>query len=399
MKRKTIMTVLALMLMFTLIGCNQKDEAIIRTTEWEDQYPEVYQSYLDNSEMEETTYGGSVPIDYLETYPNLKVYYDGYGFSKEYFRARGHTYALEDAINTQRPKPGASCLACKTADFVVALEKDGVGVNSIDFDEFVQTHEANGMETISCYDCHKNQPGEINVARPHILNAVEDYDLDIEPEMLSCAQCHVEYYLDPETVEVILPWKYGLDTDDMLQYYDEIDFADWVHPETDTPLLKAQHPEFETYHDSIHAEAGLSCIDCHMPVVGEGEDSYRSHHWTSPLKSEETLRNTCLKCHADNEPEDIIAWVEEIQGEVFDLREEVSSELVEFIQVLAEHKDQVSDDDLALLHQLHRHAQFKWDFVFVENGEGFHNKEKAIQNLEESRTLIREGMEILEQYR
>ncbi len=38
-------------------------------------------------------------------------------------------------------------------------------------------------------------------------------------------------------------------------------------------------------------------------------------------------------------------------------------------------------------------------FVFVENGEGFHNSTSAHKNLDEAEALIDEGMEILNKYK
>jgi nitrite reductase (cytochrome c-552) len=34
---------------------------------------------------------------------------------------------------------------------------------------------------------------------------------------------------------------------EILKYYDENEFHDWVHAETDAAVLKAQHPEFEMW--------------------------------------------------------------------------------------------------------------------------------------------------------
>jgi nitrite reductase (cytochrome c-552) len=370
-------------------------DAIASAEDWKDEYSIIYQSYMANYEMNKTRYGGSEPIDYLGEYPNLMIFYDGYGFSKEYLRARGHVYAMEDVLNTARPKAGASCLSCKTADFTEALAKGGVEVNTMDFQQFVDENPE--MNTISCYDCHRNTPGVINLTRAHLTKTMEDNEETINTKNLACAQCHVEYYQQAETKEVILPWKYGYDTESILKYYDEINFKDWVHPKTGAELLKAQHPEFETYYESPHYNSGLTCIDCHMPEI-EGEDNLKSHHWTSPLKSEEGLSSTCITCHG-GEPEDRIADVEEVQKSVYDKTNEVSDELAEFISRLAKAvKDgDMKEEDLAGLRDIHRRAQFKWDFVFVENSEGFHNSFAAHKNLDDARELIKEGIKILEE--
>lgn len=350
---------------------------------------------MTNAEMEETTYGGSMPVDYLEEYPNLKTFYDGYGFSKEYARARGHVYALEDVINTSRPKGGASCLACKTADFNVQLENEGEGVNKISFTEFVETNPE--MEGISCYDCHRNTPGEVNITRAHLTEGLTFVEEE-KPGNLACAQCHVEYYLDPETNGVVLPWHNGIDTDGMLEYYDEINFRDYEHPTTGAQILKAQHSEFETFTGSIHDAQGLTCIDCHMPRI-EGEENLKSHHWTSPLLSEEGIKQSCIPCHG-GEPEAIITRVEKVQESVYNKTNEVSDELLDYINRLAKaiEDGDVPDEVIEQLRDIHRNAQFKWDFVFVENGEGFHNSQKAHENLDDARELIAEGTAILEGY-
>lgn len=384
--------IVTLIIFFLLLSGCAPEKAIVPAVDWQDEFPEQYNSYLMNSEMESTLYGGSVPIDYLEKYPYLKDFYDGYGFSIEYLRARGHTYALEDVMNTQRPKPGASCLACKSADFVVLLKEDGVSVNSLKFEDVAKPE----MNTISCYDCHENTPGTFVVTRDHLNTGLTFSDKEYNPKELACAQCHVEYYLDPETKEVILPWQNGQDTDSMIQYYDDIGYSDWTHPTTGTELLKVQHPEFETYQGGIHAKMGLTCVDCHMPnAVNEDGDNFSSHHWTSPLK---TIESSCLTCHSDESESSLRTTVEGIQASVDTKMADVSAVLMELIQELtaATAEGTVDEDSLNKARDYHRKAQFKWDFVFVENGEGFHNENLAHKNLDEAFELAMKAFEELE---
>lgn len=393
MKKKLLFVILAATVLISTACSPKKD--IMKADDWKDDYPDIFTSYKLNEEMESTTYGGSVPVDYLEEYPNLITFYDGYGFSKEYSRARGHVYGVEDVINTSRPKPGASCLACKTADFTELLEKDGIGVNAIDFDEFVADHP--GMEGISCYDCHKNEPGTVNVTREHFNVGLEHIDSEgVQPGDMACGQCHVEYYLDPETKEVILPWHNGTGTDGMIEYYDDIEFADWEHPTTGTQLLKAQHPEFETFSDGIHANLGLSCIDCHMPATeGEDGEEFKSHHWTSPLKDIEA--SSCFTCHTDETGDSLITKVEGVQEKVSVKTDDVSDVILELIEELTEavESNSHSEEVIEQVRDLHRKAQFKWDFVFVENGEGFHNSSLAHENLDEALALAQQGLDLL----
>ena len=404
MKKRNLILIFLVLVMTTMLlaACSKSDlesdsgetSGIISAEEWADKHPDIYASYLKNSEVANTTYGGSEPIDYLEKYPELKTFYAGYGFSKEYLRARGHVYAMEDVVNTARPKPGASCLSCKTADYLEMINEYGTDVHAMDFDEMA----AKVVNTISCYDCHQNTPGEVTLTREYLTTGLDKLDTEFKMGDLACAQCHVEYYLDPGTKEVILPWDNGIDTDGIQKYYDDIDFHDWVHPDTGTKLLKAQHPEFETYQGSLHSKMGVSCMTCHMPnMENDKGDKYTSHQWTSPLKH---VKQSCLACHKNDTEEELIAKVEEIQEKVENKTNEVSKILFNLVHELtmAVESGEYPEEVLEEVRAYHRKAQFKWDFVFVENSTGFHNPELTHKTLDEAREYAEKGLEVLGQF-
>ncbi|MFB0971812.1 MAG: ammonia-forming cytochrome c nitrite reductase subunit c552 [Neofamilia sp.] len=389
MRRKLfIILLIIVMIMTTLVGCTKKNEAVITAKEWEKQYGNVYQTYMKNSEMVATAYGGSVPVNYLEKFPFLNTLYDGNVFSAEYLRARGHTFGIEDVINTDRPQAGASCLACKTAEFVTLLEEKGVEANSMPFDEVARMD----MEAISCYDCHKNEPGTINLTRKHLTTAIEGQE---HPDgNLVCAQCHVEYYLSKDALEVKLPLAHGFHPKEMLAYYNEIEFADWTHPRAGSNLLKAQHPEFETLQGSIHNKAGATCITCHMPSTEVGGENIKSHHWTSPLIA--TMDKSCMKCHAGETEDELRARVEGLQEGILNKTNECGEQLVVLIETLeAAINSGASEESLKAAQELHREAQFYFDFVLVENSEGFHNNKLANELLNESLKLTNEAIALL----
>ena len=60
-------------------------------------------------------------------------------------------------------------------------------------------------------------------------------------------------------------------------------------------MLKAQHPEFETWSQGIHARAGVACADCHMPYQREGALKVSDHWVRSPLLN---ISRACQPCHA-----------------------------------------------------------------------------------------------------
>jgi nitrite reductase (cytochrome c-552) len=383
-----LLTGITLVLLFGIHLIISQVEDIIRAEAWVDQHPDQYRTYLMNEEMVRTTFGGSEPIDYLEKYPELLTIYDGVGFSVEYLRARGHVYALEDVVHTERSKPGASCLACKTPDYVAMETEHGYGFYAMDFDEMAaQAHSG-----VSCYDCHRNEPGVLHITRGHLQKGLSFLEEEFQMKNLICAQCHIEYYLHPETKEVTVPWKYGTDVAQIEATFVEWNFIDWTHPQTEGGLYKIQHPEFETFRGSIHDSFGITCVDCHMPrITNDAGETFPSHHWTSPLK---TVEASCLNCHAEARDE-LVSEVERLQGIVEEKTIDVSRQLVVLINAISAAKDDLPEAVLEEVYQLHRSAQVRWDFVFVENSQGFHHYAKAMAYLNEAEAMITEALELL----
>ncbi|MBU5674834.1 ammonia-forming cytochrome c nitrite reductase subunit c552 [Alkaliphilus sp. MSJ-5] len=420
-KRLIVSIIIVLSILITSIGCKPQenkqgqnkeegkkpeqtveipspDQMILSAEKWKDQFPLIYESLQMTSRFkdgvtEDPELGGSHPISYLEKYPDIKVLYDGIGFGKEYYAARGHYYALHDVINTARPKPGASCLACKTADYEKLLAEYKDDLYAMDFHKVSQEAE-NG---ITCYTCHRNEPGkQVQATTPQFRVAVDKLNKEPKPGTMACAQCHVEYYMDPDTKEVILPWDNGLEIANIEAYYDKIDYFDWKHPRTGTPLIKVQHPEFETYSGSVHDKMGVTCADCHMPTVEENGQKYKSHWAKSPLK---TLNESCGTCHS-SELDGLTAKVQGIQKEIDDELLEIGKMLVQLIENFGTVMEDSQLDDTVVneLWDLHRKAQYRWDFVFVENSTGFHNTPKAKKALSEARNYAQQALDKLAEF-
>ena len=125
-----------------------------------------------------------------------------------------------------------------------------------------------------------------------------------------CGQCHVEYYFKGPGKVVTYPWANGLKVEEIEAYYDEEGFTDWVHAETGTKVLKAQHPEFEVWNQGVHARAGVACADCHMPYQRVGALKVSDHWVRSPLLN---VNRACQTCHAVPE--------EELEARVLDIQD------------------------------------------------------------------------------
>ncbi|MDO5028055.1 MAG: ammonia-forming cytochrome c nitrite reductase subunit c552 [Bacillota bacterium] len=424
MKLKKKFSLLILLLtIFALTACGSKDQAekenpvsenpteatsdgdkvvatkdfpkdIAPVEDYKEAFPAVVASFEKNSQMEATTYGGSVQVDYLAEYPYLKTFYKGYVFEHQYDRARGHVYALEDVMNTKRPKAGASCLACKVSIYNEEFVKDP-SLAAMDFDQYIEAH--GDIVGFTCYDCHGDTPGKVQINRKHLqdhLDANPDPDY-LRGSMLSCAQCHVEYYMTADEKIVKLPWTQGLGADEAYKYYQDLGFYDWVHELTGAKVLKAQHPETETFNGSVHQMAKLDCLACHMPRMDQDGETIYSHHWTSPLKTPEA---SCLKCHSDQTAESIVKMAESIQKPVVERTDALGKDLEAYILNLADlvAMGGLDETNLEKLQDIQREAQFYWDYVFVENSEGFHNQGKALQYLDHCEQLIKEGNDLIE---
>ena len=359
-------------------------QAIITADEWAEKFPEITASYKATAENTYT-------VAYLETDPYLVNLYEGFGFAKQYDSARGHEYSLEDLANTARPHPLANCLTCKTADFTKLVQDQGVSAYSLDFNEVM----ASMNESVGCYNCHANEAdsGKLVVTHDYFIDKLDMTGIDAAT--LSCGQCHIEYYFEPDTKATTIPYTNTAEMtpEAMLEYYDAMDFADWTQPSTGAKLLKAQHPEMETYlNGSIHAKFGLSCASCHMEKVTENGVSFTSHNLVSPLESQAIL-DTCAACHKDT---DMTEKVHAIQDQVTAREKEVGNNLSAFKDQLAQAvaSGEYTEEELDAIRVLYRHAQWFFDYQYVENSEGAHNSKLANDCLDKAAAKIEEGMQL-----
>lgn len=255
-----------------------------RNEVWGENYPQQYQSYMQTKNGDFASYqGGNKMRDVLEEDPRLVVLYAGYGFSKDYNQGRGHAYAIEDLHNTLRtggptgpddgPMP-STCWTCKGPDVPRYIAENG----AVEF--YTGKWASKGPEMVNpigCADCHDSNTMKLKITRPALVEAFQAMGKDInqathqEMRSLVCAQCHVEYYFNKNlpgkegVPYLVFPWKDGMSVEAMESYYDNIEFKDWTHKISKAPMLKAQHPGYETYLSGIHADRGVSCADCHMP--------------------------------------------------------------------------------------------------------------------------------------
>lgn len=377
-----------------------------RNEVWGENFPREYETYLKTLETDfKSKHGGSAMTDYLELYPELVVMWAGYGFSKDYNQGRGHAWAVEDIRNTLRtggnevsPMP-ATCWTCKSTDVPRVMEE--VGPAEFYSGRWIDKgHDI--INPIGCKDCHDPETMNLTITRPALREAMERRDKKIEDfsrqEMRSlvCAQCHVEYYFDKTKYEgspyLTFPWDKGFSADDMEEYYDEIEFVDWTHKLSKTPMLKAQHPDYELFMTGVHAQRGVSCSDCHMPYKSEGGVKFTDHHIQSPLNN---VANSCQVCHRE-ETDRLMKDVYERQDKLEELRHLAESALAKVhLEAKVAWDNGATELEMKPVQTLIRHAQWRWDWVAAANGLGFHSPTEAmrvigtsIQKAEEARRKL-----------
>ena len=447
-----IFATVGLLLLFQNISERQREASqtsfqVVRLTEndidpaiWGQNYPYQYDAYKRTVDISKTKYGGSEDYSKINDDTRWKTLFNGYPFGVDYREERGHAYMLVDQRNTERVKqfkqPGA-CLHCHGSVIPAYYEKGieaGVPADDAHRPEAIQKgfELINSMpysvattlveHPITCSDCHEPATMQLRVTRPGFLAGIKvlanstdavphlpsverwrsegkkgDYNpntMASRQEMRSfvCAQCHVEYYFKGTEKLLTYPWQNGLKVEQIEAYYDEVGWKDWVHKDSKTNTLKAQHPEFELWSQGVHARSGVSCADCHMPYERVGAVKVSDHHVRSPLLN---LNNACQTCHKFSEAEmqERVISIQSRTQALMIRAEEAAVALIGDIKKAQE--SGVAADKITQAQALHRKAQWRLDFIAAENSMGFHAPQEAARILGEAIDFARQGQLVL----
>jgi nitrite reductase (cytochrome c-552) len=427
------------------------DESSVDPALWGRNFPREYDGYKRTSEHTWTKYGGggseTLPDQKLDMDPRLKTIFDGYAFALDFRKRRGHAFMLEDQRatkrTTERPQSGA-CLHCHASTTVlyrqVGLSNGAAGSLAAPFEspeargQLMAGFQAVGKMTykdatqlakhpVACIDCHDPKTNQLRVTKPGFLVGIDALARSSEPvphlpsiekwrkgdrkeaydpnhdasrqelRSMVCGQCHVTYYCGPK-MTLFFPWANGLKVEQMEATYDATKlpdghrFYDWKHGKSGAEVLKAKHPEFETWSQGIHARSGVSCSDCHMPYEREGAIKISDHHVQSPLLN---INRACQTCHRFPEAE-LKARVEAIQDRTRALMDRAEDALVALIGDLEQaHRNGLADDQLAPVYELQRKSQWRLDCMNAENSMGFHAPQEVARVLGESIDYSRQG--------
>nr|WP_275935309.1 ammonia-forming nitrite reductase cytochrome c552 subunit [Entomohabitans teleogrylli] len=362
-----------------------------RNDKFAGQHVDQYNSWKATSEQSERE-------DALAEDPRLVILWAGYPFSRDYNKPRGHAYAVTDVRETLRtgapkdaedgPLPMA-CWSCKSPDVARLIQKDGE-------DGYFHGKWARGgpevVNDLGCADCHNTASADfaqgkpaLALSRPYAARAMEAIDKPFDKagrfdqQSMVCGQCHVEYYFDGDNKAVKFPWDDGTSVEAMEQYYDKIAFSDWTNSLSKAPMLKAQHPEYETWRVGVHGQNNVTCIDCHMPKLQNAEGKlYTSHKIGNPF---DTFAQTCANCHTQDKAalQDIVA---QRKKAIQELKLKVEDQLVHaHFEAKAAWDAGATDAEMKPILMDIRHAQWRWDLSIASHGIQMHAPDEGLRML------------------
>lgn len=374
-------------LLIALISCGAfatPEQVDPRSEQYMKKFPKQYQSWKQTIESKEK-------VDEVAENPNLAILWAGYAFARDYDTPRGHQYAVTDLRDTLRVgSPDAdhpdlqpmACWSCKGPDVPRMITEQGE-------DGFFQGKWSKAgsqiVNTIGCNDCHQPGSSKLRVSRPFAQRAMDSIGMDWQQasrkdkQSMVCGQCHVEYFFEGENKKAKFPWDNGVSADKVESYFDSVNFTDWTHQISKTPMLKAQHPDYETWSMGIHGQNDVTCIDCHMPkIVNKQGRKFTDHKVGNPF---DRFEQVCANCHEQTK-EQMLDIVAQRKTMIAELKESVEIQLIHaHYEAGAALKAGATQAEIKPIQTDIRHAQWRWDHATASHGIAMHNPEEALRVL------------------
>ncbi|SNB46777.1 ammonia-forming cytochrome c nitrite reductase subunit c552 [Geobacter sp. DSM 9736] len=362
------------------------------------------------------------------TYKNGWYSVDATGKTWDILKDRGAEFKMGETGKAGNP----TCIQCKSTDHILKWKFMGDKDPRAKWDRTsdviaVAKDTSNVMGCIHCHDPHGAQP---RIVRDELINRIDqgakmfagkDGKTDLKVisfrdgfrkigimekanATMMCAQCHVEYacgkgfefdsgkpvgFEDRRTNHFPL-----VQVQDILAHYKKLNFYDFRHAVTGARLVKLQHPEVESYMGSVHERAGVTCADCHMPVVkNERGKKYRSHMMVRPHGN---VKEACMRCHPQLTEEQKAYQMDAIQNYIRGKMRKAEYWLGQLIDTYAVAKRfGVDEAVLAQAREKHEEAHVLWEWWTAENSDGFHNPDLARESLAASITASKEAVAVL----
>lgn len=312
-----------------------------------------------------------------------------YSVTPVYGLGHGKIWAGYDAMNNSiegLENVTLSCVSCHSSKIAPLVEKHGDQVANLSIDDYTVAVSTG----ITCYSCHKNDPGEIQISKWWIEEEAKAGGIETDEINLACAQCHshpdwsnIDTNPDPMTWSTL---GAGTNAESVYNYF--------LDEGIDTPEVVVTENEFAQYYGSTMEQAGATCSDCHMEdMTSEEGTPYNNHIFTSVLHNE-NLWNNCSDCHSDS-VEDRKAAVEKVKEEYNDALN-AATKAVESLGAALEASD-ADNDAIKEATALYNKASFflSWG---TDAGNGVHSigNDEQRETLSKALEMAQQGIDLLE---
>jgi formate-dependent nitrite reductase cytochrome c552 subunit len=331
-----------------------------------------------------------------------------------------------------------TCFQCKTQDMILDWAYMGEPVKGATWSRV--SNPAEMAKTLNhpanCFTCHDPHSTEPRIVRDALIQALTRPEADTlwhkdpnrtgirvyemgmrgftrkiakleKPDSkLMCAQCHVEYIGNPGfsyktgapigMADIRSNYFPMVDVWNIIENYNRIDWREFRHSMTGTALIKYQHPEVETFWNSKHDRAGVSCADCHMPKMKDKKTgvAYTSHWQTNPRHY---LQETCLQCHTGWTETQARYVIDSIDTHLKGKARKAEFWLAQLIGKFNEARAAgVKKEVLDEARKKHMQAHTLWEWWTAETSGGFHNIDQAKEALATSKIRSMQGINILQ---
>lgn len=220
------------------------------------------------------------------------------------------------------------------------------------FDCHAAAEASSPRKPIGCADCHDPGTALLRVTRTTPLAPASYHEL----RTLVCAQCHRDYA-----------------------------GPGWTHAETGAAVIGVRHPQFEMFSRGLHARAGATCTDCHMPRERRGALRVTDHNARSPLSN---TSRACLPCHNES-AEEMRRRIDLIQQRTNSLLSRAQDALIAALDAIHSAQSRGARLDSAL--RLQTEAQSRLLFVAEDRSKGFHAPQESARLLAEAIDYARQA--------
>lgn len=181
------------------------------------------------------------------------------------------------------------------------------------------------------------------------------------------------------------------------QHYTDLKFRDFKHGITGAPLWKAQHPDTETYCNSVHDKQGIDCAGCHMPKMKDPKTgkTWTSHWQTSPKNY---LKETCLNCHKTWSEQQANYVIDSMKNRYQGKLRQAEFWLTRFVDKFEEAQNLgVPQTVLDDARKKHYDAHVHWEWWTASNGSYFHNPQLAQDSINKGMSISQAGVKQLDE--